>query len=151
MKRIILEMGTGNDLYGADYTKSACRAVQDALHHSSLILFRSLGFDHADMVVKVTIGVQDPEKVDRAAVAATLPRGKAQVTAVKGGQNVIDPDHDQYAAGLNLDEQAAIIARGHGTGGPNTEYLFNVASHLKDWGIADAELETLADKTRALM
>ena len=43
MKRIILEMGTGNDLYGADYTKAACRAVQDALHHSSLILFRSLG------------------------------------------------------------------------------------------------------------
>ena len=94
MKRIILEMGTGNDLYGADYTKAACRAVQDALHHGSLILFRSLGFDHADMVVKVTIGVQDPEKVDCAAVAATLPRGKAQVTAVKGGQNVIDPDHD---------------------------------------------------------
>lgn len=94
MKRIILEMGTGNDLYGADYTKAACRAVQDALHHSSLILFRSLGFDHADMVVKVTIGVQDPEKVDCAAVAATLPRGQAQVTAVKGGQNVIDPDHD---------------------------------------------------------
>jgi uncharacterized protein (TIGR02058 family) len=94
MKRIILEMGTGNDLYGADYTKAACRAVQDALHHSSLILFRSLGFDHADMVVKVTIGVQDPEKVDSAAVAATLPRGQAQVTAVKGGQNVIDPDHD---------------------------------------------------------
>ncbi|MGB0689364.1 MAG: Lin0512 family protein [Candidatus Puniceispirillum sp.] len=94
MKRIILEMGTGNDLYGADYTKAACRAVQDALHHSSLILFRSLGFNHADMVVKVTIGVQDPEKVDCAVVAATLPRGQAEVTAVKGGQNVIDPDHD---------------------------------------------------------
>ena len=94
MKRIILEIGTGNDLYGADYTKAACRAVQDALHHSSLILFRSLGFDHADMVVKVTIGVQDPEKVDCAAVAATLPRGQAQVMAVIGGQNVIDPDHD---------------------------------------------------------
>lgn len=94
MKRIILEMGTGNDLYGADYTKAACRAVQDALHHSSLILFRSLGFDHADMVVKVTIGVQDPENVDCEAVAATLPRGQAEVTVVKGGQNVIDPDHD---------------------------------------------------------
>jgi uncharacterized protein (TIGR02058 family) len=37
MKRIILEMGTGNDLYGEDYTKAACRAVNDALHHSSLI------------------------------------------------------------------------------------------------------------------
>ena len=54
MKRIILEMGTGNDLYGEDYTKAACRAVDDALHHSSLTLFRSLGFDHADMEVRVT-------------------------------------------------------------------------------------------------
>lgn len=35
LQRIILEMGTGNDLYGEDYTKAAVRAVQDALHHSS--------------------------------------------------------------------------------------------------------------------
>ena len=94
MKRIILEMGMGNDLYGEDYTKAARRAVQDALHHSSLILFRSLGFDHATMQVKVTVGVQNPDKVDCIAVAATLPRGQAQVTAVKGGQNVIDREHD---------------------------------------------------------
>ena len=39
MKRIILEMGTGNDLHGQDYTKAAKRAVQDAMHHSSLGLF----------------------------------------------------------------------------------------------------------------
>ena len=55
MKRIILEMGSGNDLYGEDYTKAACRAVQDALHHSSLVLFRSLALDHAEMEVNVTI------------------------------------------------------------------------------------------------
>ena len=65
MKRIILEMGTGNDLYGEDYTKAACRAVDDALHHSSLILFRSLGFDHADMDVRVTIAVQDPKRLTK--------------------------------------------------------------------------------------
>ena len=64
MKRIILEMGTGNDLYGEDYTKAACRAVEDAIRHSSLILFRSLGLDHAGMQVHTTIGVQHPEKVD---------------------------------------------------------------------------------------
>ena len=39
MKRIILEMGMGNDLYGEDYTKAACRAVEDAIRHSSLIIF----------------------------------------------------------------------------------------------------------------
>ena len=73
MKRIILEMGTGNDLYGEDYTKAACRAVEDAIRHSSLILFRSLGFDHADMQVQVTIGVQHPDQVDANLVAQRLP------------------------------------------------------------------------------
>jgi len=90
MKRIIIEMGTGNDLYGADYTKAACRAVQDALHHSSITLFKSLGYDHKDMVVNVTIGVAKPEEVDTKAVAATLPRGNASVKAVIGGLNVED-------------------------------------------------------------
>ena len=94
MKRIILEMGMGNDLYGEDYTKAACRAVEDAIRHSSLILFRSLGFDHADMQVKVTIGVQQPAQVNTAMVAQKLPRGKAEVTAVKGGLNIVDAEND---------------------------------------------------------
>ena len=94
MKRIILEMGTGNDLYGEDYTKAACRAVEDAIRHSSLILFRSLGFDHADMQVQVTIGVQHPAKVNAELVAQKLPRGTASVRVVKGGLNVVDADNN---------------------------------------------------------
>jgi uncharacterized protein (TIGR02058 family) len=91
-KRIILEMGTGNDLYGQDYTKAAKRAVQDALHHSSITLFSKLGIDHTEMRVAVTIAVQQPEQVDCAAVAQDLPRGRAEVRAVKGGLDVADPD-----------------------------------------------------------
>ena len=94
MKRIILEMGMGNDLYGEDYTKAACRAVEDAIRHSSLILFRSLGFDHADMQVKVTIGVQYPDRVDTLIVAQKLPRGKVEVTVAKGGLNVVDAENN---------------------------------------------------------
>lgn len=90
-RRIILEMGAGNDLYGGDYTKAACRAVHDALHHSSMVLFRSLNIDHQTMRVKVTIGVQKPELVDTERVAAELPRGRAQVYAVLGGQDIHDP------------------------------------------------------------
>lgn len=89
-KRLILEIGTGNDLYGQDYTKAACRAVQDALHHSSITLFSKLGIDHTEMRVTVTIGVQDPQKVDCKRVAQELPRGRATVRAVKGGLNVQD-------------------------------------------------------------
>ena len=94
MRRIILEMGMGNDLYGEDYTKAACRAVEDAIRHSSLILFRSLGFDHTHMRVKVTIAVQHPEQVDTMIVAQKLPRGKAEVRAVRGGLNVVDADNN---------------------------------------------------------
>ncbi len=93
-KRIILEMGTGNDLYGMDYTKAACRAVQDALHHSSIVLFKSLGYDHSQMRVQVTIGVQEPDLVDIVRVCAELPRGRAEVTAVYGGLNVHDAEQN---------------------------------------------------------
>lgn len=93
MKRLILEMGMGADLYGADYTKAACRAVDDAIRHSSLILFRSLALDHEKMLVNVTIGVQDPKEVDADVVAAKLPRGRAVVTVVHGGQNVADDEN----------------------------------------------------------
>ncbi len=88
--RVILELGSGNDLHGGDYTKAALRAVQDALHHSSLSLIRSLGLDAASMLVEVTIGVQRPERVDAAAVAASLPHGKATVRVVRGGLDVTD-------------------------------------------------------------
>ena len=97
MKRIILEMGTGNDLYGEDYTKAACRAVCDALHHSSLSLFGSLGLDHVDMDVRVTIAVQQPKQVNIAVVAAKLPRGNPTVKVVQGGLDMVDGVHDTRA------------------------------------------------------
>lgn len=97
-KRMILEMGMGNDLYGRDYTKAACRAVQDALHHSSITLFSTLGLDHQEMRVAVTIGVAEPDKVDIKTVQATLPRGRAEVRAVKGGMNTQSGDQIHVVA-----------------------------------------------------
>jgi uncharacterized protein (TIGR02058 family) len=87
-KRVILELGTGNDLHGSDYTKAALRAVQDALHHSSLSFVRSLGLDSNKLQVEVTIGVQQPDKVDREAVKKSLPRGAVTVKVVKGGLDI---------------------------------------------------------------
>ena len=97
LKRFILEMGTGNDLHGGDYTKAALRAVQDALHHSSLSMIRNLGLNSRDMQVEVTIGVQKPEKVDAAAVQASLPHGQVIVKVVKGGLDVPDDGRDDTA------------------------------------------------------
>ncbi|MEM7422149.1 MAG: Lin0512 family protein [Pseudomonadota bacterium] len=93
MRRIILEMGTGNDLHGADYTKAAQRAVQDALHHSSLALFKSLNIDPNTMEIELRLAAQEPEKIDLDAVAATMPYGTVRPIAIRGGLNVPDgPD-----------------------------------------------------------
>lgn len=92
-KRVILELGAGTALHGGDYTKAAIRAVDDAIHHSSLTFLRSLGLDAEAMDVEVTIGVQRPEKVDREAVKAALPHGRITVDVVKGGLDVPDDDN----------------------------------------------------------
>ncbi len=86
--RIIIEMGTGNDLHGMDYQKAASRAITDAFRHSTLPIFESLDISHDLMRVQVTVGVQEPDKLDTVALAKLMPRGQATVTAVFGGQNV---------------------------------------------------------------
>src|SRR5215212_9373949 len=90
--RVILELGSGNDLHGSDYTKAALRAVQDALHHSSLSFIRTLQIDKKTVDVEVTIGVQRPEQVE-----ASLPVGNVTVKAVKGGLDVADPESNDPA------------------------------------------------------
>ncbi|WP_394180015.1 Lin0512 family protein [Yoonia maritima] len=91
-QRIIIEMGMGNDLYGMDYQKAAARAIEDAIRHSTLPIFQSTGIDHDTMRVQVTVGVQEPDKIDTEALAKNLPRGRATVTATTGGMNVPNPE-----------------------------------------------------------
>ena len=105
-RRVILELGTGNDLHGGDYTKAALRAVQDALPHSSLSLIRSLGLDSKKMQVEVTIGVQQPSKVDAEAVKASLPHGTGTVTCVEGGLEIFN---DAGTGSTILAHAAAIV------------------------------------------
>jgi len=90
LKRVITEFGSGNDLHGGDYTKAAVRAVEDAIHHSSLSLIRSLGVDSRTMQVEVTVGVQHPERVDAERVKAALPHGEITVRVIKGGLDISD-------------------------------------------------------------
>jgi uncharacterized protein (TIGR02058 family) len=95
--RVILELGSGNDLHGSDYTKAALRAVQDALHHSSLAFIGSLQIDKRKLDVEVTIGVQRPERVDLEKVKASLPVGNVTVKAVRGGLDVPDAENNDPA------------------------------------------------------
>ena len=91
-RRMIIEMGMGNDQYGRDYTKAAARAIEDAIRHSALPIFEATGLNHDQMRVQVTIGVQDPDAVDCAALTQCLPRGRVTVRATHGGLNVENPE-----------------------------------------------------------
>jgi cation transport protein ChaC len=64
---------------------------------------------------------------------------------------VVDPDHVQYCGGLDLDEQARIIASAQGGMGPNHEYLLNTHSHLTELGIHDPEIDWLARRVRVML
>ena len=88
LKRMVLQIGMGTDIRGADYTKAAVRALRDALWHNSLSVADALG-QHVDaMQVEVTIGVPHPERVDTAAVLAILPHGTGTITVVEGGLEI---------------------------------------------------------------
>lgn len=88
MKRMVLQIGMGTDIRGADYTKAAVRALRDALWHNSLSVADALGQDVDAMQVEVTIGVPRPDKVDKQAVLAVLPHGAGTVTVVEGGLEI---------------------------------------------------------------
>jgi uncharacterized protein (TIGR02058 family) len=87
-KRMVLEIGMGTDIRGADPTKAACRAVRDALWHNSLSIATALGQPLDAMIVDVHIGVPRPEMVDKAQVLAVLPYGKGTVTVIEGGLEI---------------------------------------------------------------
>lgn len=69
--------------------------------------------------------------------------------AVQALAYAINRGHDQYC-GLDTEEQAAIIARSSGARGANRDYLYATAEHLHALGIADAELDALVTRVRAL-
>ena len=106
-RRVILELGHGNDLHGGDYTKAALRAVHDAIHHSSLSMLRTLAVDPKTMQVAVTIGVQQPDKVDLDRVKASLPHGVVTARAVKGGLDV----PDEALGDVAVIASAAVVVR----------------------------------------
>ena len=95
LTRYLTEMGMGVDVHGRDYTKAACRAVSDALRHSSLNFFKALGKSHEDMRITVKVAVSEPEKLDVERIASEIPYGSVTVDPCKG---VLDIDSE---AGLD--------------------------------------------------
>ena len=103
--RYVTEMGMGVDVHGGDYTKAACRAVSDAIRHSSLNFFRALGKSPDDMLITLKLGAADPAAIDTATVAAQRPYGTVTVEARHGGLNVPSDTGDDLMVIVN----AAVI------------------------------------------
>ncbi|MGZ8263834.1 MAG: Lin0512 family protein [Burkholderiales bacterium] len=107
MKRMVVELGMGTDIRGADYTKAAVRALRDALWHNSLNVAAALGKPTDSMVVEVRIGVPRPELVNKAAVLAVLPHGTGTVDVVEGGLEI----PNDAGTGSTVMAHAAAIVR----------------------------------------
>jgi uncharacterized protein (TIGR02058 family) len=85
VKTYVYEFGMGVDVHGDDATKAACRAVSDAIRHSSLSFFGDLRDRGGKMLVNATVAVPDPSKVDVETVRRELPHGEITVTPIAGG------------------------------------------------------------------
>jgi uncharacterized protein (TIGR02058 family) len=106
LKRMVLELGMGTDIRGADSTKAAVRALRDALWHNSLSIADAVGLPTEAMRVEVLIGVPHPEKVNRAEVLAVLPHGTGSVKVVEGGLEI---PNDAGTDSMVLAHAAAIV------------------------------------------
>jgi glutathione-specific gamma-glutamylcyclotransferase len=100
---------------------------------------------------ETTIGyLRERELISSAYVEQTHEVMLRDGRAVQAVCYVIDADHVQYCGGLPLEEQAGIIAQAVGGRGPNDEYLYNTAAHLRALGIEDHDLNWLEARVRAL-
>lgn len=94
--------------------------------------------------------LRERELISSAYLEKVLEIDLADGRRVEAVTYVIDADHVQYCGGLDLEEQADIIARAVGGRGPNNEYLFNTADHLDQLGIMDRDLDWLVRRVRHL-
>lgn len=87
MKGFIIEFGTGIDLHGADPTKAAKRAIDDAIHRSCLCGLPDYAQrrDLGDVVITVQIACPHPASVDQAAIREHFPFGTIEVSCEEGG------------------------------------------------------------------
>jgi uncharacterized protein (TIGR02058 family) len=104
LKSMVMEFGTGTDIRGGDYTKAAVRALEAALRQNSITFAQAFGLSGHDMIVRIQIGVAKPDEVDKAAVAAVLPYGTAEVIVEEGGMDTPQAD----GAGVTVLANAAV-------------------------------------------
>lgn len=90
------------------------------------------------------------ELISSAYMEATITITLQDARTVQAVTYVINRDHAQYTGPMSLEAQARIIAARAGIRGPNRDYLFATAQHLRDLGLADPDLDALVTQVRAM-
>lgn len=145
------------------YARSFCMR---SIHHRGteddpglvLALDEQPGQQCSGVALRVAEGLEDQtliylrerELISSAYVEKTLNVDLSDGRKVDALVYVIDESHGQYCGGLPLEEQAQIIAKAVGGRGPNTEYLYNTASHLSAVGLHDPSLEWLSARVKEI-
>jgi cation transport protein ChaC len=117
-----------------------------------------LGLDHGGacrgVVFRVQQGAEDETVAylrEREQITAVYRETHRPVRLLDGsGRSVraltylADPNHEQYAGRLTLEEQLRIVRTRKGETGTNAEYVLNTVRHLEEEGVHDAVLARLA-------
>lgn len=147
-----------------NYARSFCmRSIhhRGTVEHPGLVLAldERMGAKCSGVALAVAAGKEDEtlaylrerELVSSAYVEKNLRVELLDGRTIEAVTYVIDESHDQYCSDMSLEEQAQIISTAVGGRGPNTEYLYNTANHLRQIDLRDPDLEWLTERVRELV
>lgn len=94
--------------------------------------------------------LRERELISSAYLEATVDVELADARRVAATTFIVDTNHVQYCRDLALEDQAKIIATAVGGRGPNTDYLHNTTTHLRELGIEDPDLDWLSNRVHEI-
>lgn len=92
MQRLIVQMAQAVEQRGEDTERAAVRAAKRALNQANIAAPDLLGIAQDDIVVRIRVGVPNPQAVDPDRVAAWNKQGRTEVDITQGGLLVKDPE-----------------------------------------------------------
>lgn len=126
--------------------------------HPGLVLGLDLGGACRGIAYRVAAG--DWPQVhayltEREQISGVYREGTRRIRLLDGSRReapalayLVNRAHPQYARGLGLEEQLALVRRSHGKSGPNADYVVATVAALEALGLADPGLSWIAHQLR---
>lgn len=103
------------------------------------IAFRVSAGDATDVIAYLRAREQATMVYLERHLTAHLPDGRR----VRALSYVVDPNHEQYAGKLPVEDVLRLVRHGVGVSGANPEYVISTYRHLVEMGVADPLLATI--------